>query len=62
MLYDGREDYIRRYEPRRVPLPGVGITAWFAVLLVSAALLWAFAGPKQTSDPDQSFQQLFSLG
>ena len=62
MLYDGREDYIRRYEPRRVPSAGLGLAAWLAALFVSGALLWAFAGPNQPSEPDQSFQQLFSWG
>jgi hypothetical protein len=63
MLYDGRGDYIRRYEPRRVPSPGMRMTAWLAALLVAGAFLWvSAAASNQASEPDQSFQQLFIWG
>ena len=60
MLYDGREDYIRRYEPRKVPSPGIAV--WLILLLISVALVWASGGSHQCFEPDQSFQQLFSWG
>ena len=63
MLYDGRGDYIRRYEPKRVPSPGLGLTALLAALLVAGAFLWvSAAAPNRASEPDQSFQQLFMWG
>ena len=63
MLYDGRGDYIRRYEPRKVPSPGLAATALLAALLVAGAFVWvSAAAPTQVSEPDQSFQQLFMWG
>jgi hypothetical protein len=62
MLYDGREDYIRRHEPRRVSLPELGIVVWFAVLLVSAALLCGTIKHGQPGETDESFKQVFSWG
>ena len=63
MLYDGGGDYIRRYEPRRVPSPGIEVTALLAVLLVAGAFFWiSAAASNQASEPDQSFQQLFMWG
>ncbi len=62
MLYDGRGDYIRRYEPRRVSPGGFGLAGWLAALLVAAALLWALTASNQSSEPDLSFQQLFMWG
>ena len=62
MLYDGRGDYIRRYEPRKVSPPGIGIAAWLAALLVLGSVLWAFSVSNQPSELNQSFQQLFMWG
>jgi hypothetical protein len=43
-------------------MPSPGMMAWLALLLISAALLWASVAPYQSSEPDETFQQLFSWG
>jgi hypothetical protein len=60
MLYDGRGDYIRRYEPQKIPSPGIAV--WLTLLLISVALVWASGESYQCFEPDQIFQQVFSSG
>ena len=62
MLYDGREDYIRRREPKRLPLPELRAVFWLAALLVSASLLYGSIKHGQPAVPDESFEQVFSWG
>jgi len=62
MLYDGREDYIRRQGPKRVPLPKIGVALWLAALLVSAALLCGSLQRDQPAEKDESFKLVFSWG
>jgi hypothetical protein len=62
MLYDGRGDYIRRREPKRVPFTEIWIAVWLAVLLVSVAQLYGSIKQGQPADMNESFKQLFSWG
>jgi hypothetical protein len=62
MLYDGREDYIRRRAPKRVPLPDLGLVVWLATLLVLAALLFGSIEYGQPTGTDESFKLVFSWG
>ena len=62
MLYDGREDYIRRRSPKRVPLPNLGLVVWLATLLVLAVLLFGSMERGRPGEIDESFKLVFSWG
>ncbi len=62
MLYDSRNDYIRRREPKKVPSPELRVLVGLTVLMVSAALLFAAISPRKPAEINESFQQLFSWG
>jgi hypothetical protein len=62
MLYDGRKDYIRRRQPKRVSLPQIGVVGWLAVLFVSAAVLCGAIKHGNPNETNESFKQVFSWG
>jgi hypothetical protein len=62
MLYDGRRDYIRRREPKRIRLSVAEVAIGLAVLLFTAALVWGLLNFGQPAGRNESFEQLFSMG
>jgi len=62
MLYDGRGDYVRRKAPEPVPVPGLGLVALIAALLISAGVVLGSVQSERTLQPDDSFKLVFGWG